>query len=210
MTTVPELYEFPLDDECYKVRLALSLMGITYRSHPVDMIPGHEHLRPAFLRINPLGTLPVWVDGPVIVREAAAIVLICARGLKTGNWLPADPAALAGVMDWMAFSIRNLHAAHQARNCALLGQEAPSATLRAQVRHSLNVMEDHMVGRHIDGHEWFVDAMPTIADILLFPAFALCRDYGLDHDGFPALRRWMRAVRTLPGFMTMPGIADVG
>ncbi|GAB6968179.1 glutathione S-transferase [Komagataeibacter kakiaceti JCM 25156] len=209
MTILPELYEFPLDDECYKVRLALSLMGVAYRSRPVDMIPGREHEQPAFLRINPRGTLPVWVDGPVVLREAATIILVRARGLKVGNWLPTDPVAFGAVMDWLVFSVRDLHAAHQARACALLGQDAPSPALRARARHGLNAMEDHMVLRHIEGHEWFADAMPTIADVLLFPAFALCRDYGLDHDGFPALRQWMRAMRTLPGFITMPGIPDV-
>ena len=41
-----------------------------------------------------------------------------------------------------------------------------------------------------------------------FPAFALSRDFGIDHDAFPALRRWARRLRRLPGFVTMPGIPD--
>jgi glutathione S-transferase len=40
----------------------------------------------------------------------------------------------------------------------------------------------------------------------LFPAIALSRDFGVDHDEFAALRRWMSRVRSLPGFITMPGI----
>ena len=48
----------------------------------------------------------------------------------------------------------------------------------------------------------------TLAEIALFPAIALSRDFGVDHDEYPALRRWMRRVRTIPGFITMPGIPD--
>ena len=34
------------------------------------------------------------------------------------------------------------------------------------------------------------------------------RDFGIDHDEYPALRRWARRFRALPGFKTMPGIPD--
>jgi hypothetical protein len=37
---------------------------------------------------------------------------------------------------------------------------------------------------------------------------ALSRDFGVDHDEYPALRRWARRFRKLPGFLTMPGIPD--
>ncbi len=63
-----------------------------------------------------------------------------------------------------------------------------------------------MTRREFAGHSWFAADGPTIADIALFPAIALSRDFGIDHDEFPALRRWMRRVRAVPGFITMPGI----
>jgi glutathione S-transferase len=65
-----------------------------------------------------------------------------------------------------------------------------------------------MTFRHFDGAEWFVGHGPTLADLTLFPSFALSRDYGIDHDEFPALRRWIRRFRGLNGFQTMPGIPD--
>ena len=63
-----------------------------------------------------------------------------------------------------------------------------------------------MTRREFDDGRWFVGATPTIADIALFPGIALCRDFGIDHDEYPALRRWMARLRTIPGFVTMPGI----
>ena len=46
----------------------------------------------------------------------------------------------------------------------------------------------------------------TLADIALFPSIALSRDFGVEHDEYPALRRWMRRVRGFEGFIVMPGI----
>jgi glutathione S-transferase len=69
-------------------------------------------------------------------------------------------------------------------------------------------MEDHMTVREFDGGDWFVGRKPTIADVALFPAIALSRDAGIEHDAYPALRRWIRRFRSLPGFRTMPGVPD--
>jgi glutathione S-transferase len=69
-------------------------------------------------------------------------------------------------------------------------------------------MDDAMTGREHDGASWFVGAEATLADIALFPSIALSRDFGVEHDEYPALRRWMRRVRGLDGFIAMPGIPD--
>ena len=60
----------------------------------------------------------------------------------------------------------------------------------------------------VESRDWLACNRPTIADIALFPSFALSRDYNVDHDAFPALRRWARAVRKVDGFITMPGIPE--
>lgn len=65
-----------------------------------------------------------------------------------------------------------------------------------------------MTARGFDNAEWFVGDRPSLAEIALFPAIALSRDFGVDHEAYPALRRWMRRVRSIPGFLTMPGIPD--
>lgn len=57
------------------------------------------------------------------------------------------------------------------------------------------------------GATFVLGANPTIADIACFPAVALAPDGGVSLDDFPATRLWTRAIRTLPGFIEMPGIA---
>jgi glutathione S-transferase len=80
--------------------------------------------------------------------------------------------------------------------------------LLRQSKQALRIMDDHMTLREFDGGIWFVGLSATIADLALFPAIALSRDYGVDHEAYPALRRWIRKIRHLPGFLTMPGVPD--
>jgi glutathione S-transferase len=95
-----------------------------------------------------------------------------------------------------------------ARRHTLFDAPGNERALRASARHALRIMDDHITARGFSGEEWFAAPHATVADIALFPAFALSRDFGVDHDEFVALRRWARRFRALPGFTTMPGIPD--
>ena len=201
------LHNYELDDQCYKVRLLLGALGCGYAKRDVDVHPGHEERSAAYLRLNPLGALPIITDGPFVLYGAEAILAYLARKYDpAGIWLPGESALFGQVMQWLTFAATDLQAASRARAHALLEAPADEAQVYRLARQAFRVMDDHMIKREFDGARWFVGEGPTIADIALFPAFALSRDFGIDHDEYAALRRWMVAVRTLPGFFPMPGI----
>jgi glutathione S-transferase len=207
------LHDFELDEGCYKVRLLLAALGLPCERVAVNMIPGREQTRPPLLLVNPLGTLPILEDRsggePVVLREAEAIlVYLASRHDEPRTWLPTEPPAFGAVMIWLVFAARDLHAAVAARRHAMFDEPADGPAVTAAARRALHIMEDHMAGRRLDGGEWFVGDSPTLADVALWPSFALSRDYGVEHDAFPSLRRWARRVRTIPNFVTMPGIPD--
>lgn len=203
------LYDFELDENCYKVRLLLAALGVTCRKIAVNMFPGNEHVAPPLLALNPRGSLPILVDGDVVLSEAEAIMAYLARAYDpAGTWLPADSKTFGAVMTWLQFATRDLHAAWLARRHAMLDEPADEAALAVAVRRAFRLMDDHMTAREFDDAQWFVGEAPSLAEFALFPAIALSRDFGVDHEAYPALRRWMRRVRGIPGFITMPGIPD--
>jgi glutathione S-transferase len=114
----------------------------------------------------------------------------------------------AVVMQWLNFSARDLDTTIAARRHSLFDTPGDEVALGAASRTAIRIMDDHMTARGFAGADWFAAPHATIADIALFPAFALSRDFGIDHDEYPALRRWARRFRALPGFKTMPGIPD--
>jgi glutathione S-transferase len=203
------LYDFESDENCYKVRLFLGALGLEHRKVPVNMVPGGEHKKSPLIDMNPTATLPILADGCVVLYGAEAILLYLAkRYAPAANWLPSDPAVYGQVALWLYFAAVQLEPASKARRISMFDEPGNEKPAERDARAAFRIMDDHMTVREFDGLFWFADNAPTIADIALFPAIALSRDIGIDHEAYPALRRWMRKVRTLPGFITMPGIPD--
>jgi glutathione S-transferase len=203
------LYDFDLDENCYRVRLMLGLLALEAKRVAVDMVPGRDHQKPPLLALNPGGDLPILLDGELVVCGAVAGLAYLARRYGGVDWAPpADAADYASFVSWLEFAAGELPAARAARNASLFGLAGDLDALRAKGRRALRLMEDHMTLRGLDGAVWFVGARASIVDVALFPAFALSRDWGVGHEEFPALRRWLRRFRALPGFAVMPGIPD--
>lgn len=203
------LYDYHLDENGFRVRLLLSMLGLSFETVAVDKAPGREQEKPHMLALNPTGTLPILEDGEVRLFGTAAILSYLVRAHAPDSpWLPADAADFGRVQQWLGFSGRELKPAVDAREAALFTSEGASDSDLSATRRAFRIMEDHMTLRQIEGLEWFVGETSTLADLALLPSFALSRDSGIDHDEYPALRRWLRRFRTLPGFITMPGVPD--
>ena len=203
------LYDFEISASCYKVRLLLSLLGLGYARVAVNFYPGFEHRQPAFREINPLGQLLVLRDGDLTLRDAQAILTYLARKYDpAARWLPSEPTLFGEVMMWLFFAASELSAATAARLHDILAFPVDEASAKTAARRAFRIMDDAMTGREHDGVSWFVGEAPTLADVALFPSIALSRDFGVEHDEYPALRRWMRRVRGLDRFIAMPGIPE--
>ncbi|PKU25468.1 glutathione S-transferase family protein [Telmatospirillum siberiense] len=203
------LYNYDLDESCYKARLLLSFLGLDCKIVAVDVFPGREQTTPPFLALNPLGRLPILTDGDFVLTGTEAILAHLARAHDPSErWLPMEGEAFARVMSWLTFSARDLDVTITARQRSLFGPPGDETSLVAASRRLLRIMDEHLLARGYTGEEWFAAPHPTIADIALFPAFALSRDVGIDHDEYPALRRWSRRFRGLSGFRVMPGIPE--
>lgn len=204
------LYDYVLSGSCYKVRLFLSILDIGYEAVPVDYYPGREHRKPDFLALNPLGQLPVLEDGPLRLRDSQAILIYLAGKYDAGrNWYPETPERQGEIAMWLAFAGGELMNASAARLHDMLSYDFDIDRVREAAHAALRVLDDHLTGREIDDGRygsWIVGDRPTIADIACFPYAALSGDGGVLHDDYHALRRWMAAVKRLPGFVTMPGI----
>ena len=100
------LYDYELSGNCYKLRLLMSILSIEYKTVPVEFYPGREHKSEWFLRINPLGQLPVIDDDGFVLRDAQAILVYLASQYDpSGPWYPRDdPRLLGEIGQWLAFA----------------------------------------------------------------------------------------------------------
>jgi glutathione S-transferase len=94
----------------YNVRKVLWLLdelGLAYEQE--DWGRGHRTTDdPGFLALNPLGTVPVLVDGGAVLRESHVILRYLARREGAERLYPRDPLGAARVeqwMDWVAYDM---------------------------------------------------------------------------------------------------------
>ncbi|QDY71070.1 glutathione S-transferase family protein [Qingshengfaniella alkalisoli] len=205
------LYDYALSGNCYKIRLMAALLGVRVDTKSVDFYPGNEHRSLPFLALNPAGTLPVFAEGDLVLTESAAILTYLAQNHDPkGNWFPTqDPGRLAKVQQWLSFSGRLTATAGEARLGAMLNKPVDMDKARDGARSALREMEAALTDQKLLGCAFLTGATPTIADIACFPYAALAADGGIELDPYPALRDWIFSVRTLPGFIEMPGIHAV-
>jgi glutathione S-transferase len=202
------LYNFVLSGNCYKVRLLAALLNVEYETIAVDFYPGLEHRSPDMLALNPAGTLPVLKAGDMVLTETQAMLTwLALEHDPSGQWCPqGDARTSAYVQEWLGFSGRLTQSVGLARLHDMLNWPTDGAAAKAAAVEDLRALELHLTDRVLENGLWIAGDRPTIADIACFPYAALSPDAGLDHDGYPAIRNWIYAMRGLPGFVTMPGI----
>lgn len=200
------LYDYVLSPDCYKIRLLAALTGAKLDLHAVDFHPGAEHRSPAFLRLNPSGTIPVLQDGDLILTESAAILTYLAASAGP-EWLGDDNANMRGrVAQWLAFAHRLSASIGKARTHDMLQQPADILACRKAGTKALREIEAALTENHLRGEDFLAGNRPTLADLACFAHAMLAPDGGISTDPYPAIRLWTRRLRALPGFIEMPGI----
>jgi len=196
-----KFYDVLLSGNCHKVRLALSMMGVAHEPIPVDFMAG-EHKSEAFLELNPLGQVPVLIDGALTLRDSQAILIYLARQYGGQGWLPEDASSMGQIVQWLSSAANEIaRGPNAARLCCLFNQRDGLGEAQAQAGAFLSVMEAHM-----EGQEWLECGQPTIADLACYPYVALAPEGEIDLHAFPAIRAWISRVEALPGYVPMPGL----
>ncbi|GBR19083.1 glutathione S-transferase family protein [Asaia spathodeae] len=106
----------------------------------------------------------------------------------------------------LEWALEALESFSQARRQAL-GATLPEKAETDDVTLIFRVLEDRLSHTYLNGQEWLSGVSVGFIDIAVFPIAGLARDLGIGMDLYPAIRRFVRKVRQLPGFVTMPGIA---
>lgn len=101
-----KLYEFP-PTRSIRVRWTLQEMGLDFESILVNL-PGGEHRRADFRKINPAGRVPVLADGDLVLIESVAIVAYLADKYPEKGFTPRTLEDRGRMTQWLLFAATEL------------------------------------------------------------------------------------------------------
>ena len=192
-----KLYLFRESGNAYKVRILLSLLNAPYDKVMLDNRK-EEHRQPPFLTLNPRGEVPVIEDDGMVIWDSAACLAYVARKFGGEKWLPAAPAAMAEVMQWISLAATEIQCGLQyARRGARQGRWTLGNQENAQAfgRVALETME-----RRLKRHDWLALDRPTIADIACFPYVETAPEALVSLEPYPGIVAWLARCKALPGW----------
>ena len=192
-----KVYVWKQSGNSYKVRVMLALLKVPHQEIMVDFL-GDEHKRPAFLKLNPRGQVPVLVDGDLVLWDSAACLVYLARKYGGEQWLPTLPAEMAQVMNWVAFSGNEMLFGLQYARRGVLRNVWTTGNLeqcQEAGRIALDVLE-----QRLQQNDWLALGRPTIADIACFAYAETAPEGKIALDPYPATLAWLARCKALPGW----------
>jgi len=201
-----QLYSLPTPNGV-KVSIFLEETGLAYEPHLVDFAT-NDQMTPEFISLNPNNKIPAILDPngpggqPLALFESGAILIYLAD--KTGQLLPAEPAARYETIQWLMFQIGGIG--------PMFGQlgffhkfagkdyddKRPRDRYVTESKRLLNVLNQRLKGR-----DWLMGSEYTIADIATFPwVGGLVGFYGAGDlvgiEEFPEVTRVLAAFQARP------------
>lgn len=192
-----------------KVSIMLEETGLPYDAHRVAF-DSNDQFSAEFLSLNPNNKIPAILDPqgpggrPLALFESGAILWYLAE--KTGQCLPADPAARYETLQWLMWQMGGLG--------PMFGQvgffhkfagrdyedKRPRDRYVAEARRLLGVLDGRLAGR-----AWLMGDDYTVADIAVFPwVNNLLANYGAGE--LVGFADFAEVDRVLQAFLARPAV----
>lgn len=193
------LHDFAISGNCWKVRLALSMLGLPFERVTIGLDDPALGARVAALsRHRRLPVLEL-ADGSRIV-ESGAILVFLARGTAL---MPADGPGFAECLSWLFYEQSDLCRPLALPRLFLRRGEgetraAEIAQLQAEGARQLAFLDGWLAGR-----PFLCGDRLTVADLACHVYVTLAPQGGQPLDPYPAVRAWLERIRATPGWVPL-------
>ena len=198
------LHEDAKSGNCYKIRLTAAHLGIALDRRAYDIMNGETRTPDYLATVNANGKIPVLQIGDRFLPESNAAC----------HWLAADSALIpedrfdhADMLRWMFWE----QYSHEPNVATMrffylyVGGDQLSDEQRRTIpgrvangEAALSLMDEHLQDR-----DFMVGSGFSLADIALYAYTHVAEEGGFDLAQWPAVRRWLDRVASLPGHIPM-------
>jgi glutathione S-transferase len=194
-----KLYDYPRSGHAHRIRLFLSIIGEPYESVNVDM-QKNEHKDPEYRKLSPLGQVPTFVDGDVVITDSTAALVYLAIKHGDERWLPRDAEGAARVQRWLSAASGEVYRGPVlARAGRQFGRPVDLEGADRECKRLFKWMQVELADR-----TWLAADHATIADIAMYSYVRVVDEGDIDLSPYPAVIRWLEDVEKLEDFEPMP------
>jgi glutathione S-transferase len=193
-----KLHCFSESGNAYKAALSLQLAGLDWDPVFVDFFKG-ETRNPEFRALNPMGEVPVLVDGDLVLTQSGVIQSYVTE--KTGKLGGTTPAEAREVLRWTIFDNQKI--------CGMAGPlrfvmnflpaEKRSADviafLTGRLTAALQILETTLATR-----DWLVGGALSNADIACCGYLYYPEPFSFERVAYPHIDAWLDRIAATPGW----------
>ncbi|XP_053625364.1 glutathione S-transferase 1-like [Plodia interpunctella] len=194
------LYTHDLSPPASAVYMLANMLGLEIEGRPVDLAR-LEHKSEEFLKINPMGTIPVLVDGDFVVSESHAILKYLLQqygGERREELYPSDARVRSRVDTCLFFNagVFFVRLKVVALPIILEGSPSPSARQLADIELAYGALE-----QYLRAQQFAAAAHATLADLALAATAAPMQAIRkIDSKRFPRCVEWLSTLEKEPWY----------
>lgn len=197
-----ELYGYWRSSAAYRVRIALNLKGLDYRSVAVNLATGGQH-DADFAARNPERLVPCLAVDDVTISQSLAICEFLEARYPQPRLLPADALQAAAVRSFCLAVACDIHPLNNLRVLRYLETDLQQEKLardqwyRHWIAQGLPALESRLAACR---SPFYCADSPGLAECFLIPQLYNARRFDCPLDAFPRLRDWEARCLALPAF----------
>jgi glutathione S-transferase len=187
------LYGHYLSIPSCKVGLMLSMSGIPHSFHHIDLLKGAQK-ELSFQALNRFGQVPVVVHANKTIVQSDVILVYLAEQFAALDGGTEEERL--GVREWLCWQADRLWNIARARSQLKFQNGAPDVVEQLQnaSRDALGVLN-----AHLEGGDFIVGELPTIADVACFTVIGHAADAEIDIGQWFAITAWQARMNALEG-----------
>ncbi|XP_018789382.1 PREDICTED: glutathione S-transferase D1-like isoform X1 [Bactrocera latifrons] len=192
-----DFYYAPASAPCRAVEMAAKALGVELNKKLLNLFAG-EHLKPAFLKLNPQHTIPTLVDNGFSIWESRAIIIYLAEKYgKNDSLYPKDPKKRAVVNQLLFFDISTIYS-------AFVNSYIQQYLFKKQVDAEKYKAVDtafEFLNTFLEGRKYVAGDSYTLADISLLATVSSYDVVKYDFSKYVNVARWYEDLKkTAPGW----------
>ena len=202
-----KLYCFGESGNAYKAALALKLAQMNWEPVFVDFFRGETRTE-AFRKLNPMGEVPVMVDGELVLTQSGVIQrYVVEQTEKLGGASPEEEREILRWVLWDNHKLSSNNGTARFLNNFIPEEKRPQEVIRwlqGRLKESWATLENAVRER-----DWLVGNAITVADISCCGYLYYPEPFGFSRRDWPAIDRWLDRIAAQPGWKhpydMMPG-----